>query len=269
KRFEREIYSTQLGIDNAGDFALALLHLYFAYPWHGSEPSTAYNSISDILFGRTTITDLKIHKDCVEHLSSVCDEINLDPARLIRLLLELIRADINHNPQCRRPGLLLDLLKHGELHLSSKDLRPFAPSCRRLIRYIRVSYKQFEDSWDEVVNQEYADEDDDPRPYYEEETRQELKTAYERFINLLSQAVMWKGEGKDISWPRGLLRPTGTPHKPFDDDAKENLDLHRLPGHNDIENVEDDLEQEVLVHGSQPSESKSREESVMVEGAAE
>ncbi|KAG8829826.1 hypothetical protein FRC17_005943, partial [Serendipita sp. 399] len=215
KCFEQGIESTRLGIDKAGDFVLALVHLYFAYSWDGA-PSISYNSIPDILIGSATAVRLPLHKDCVEHLSSVCDEINLDPTRLIRLLIELIRADINHDPRIRQPEILLDLLKHGELHLSNKDLRPFAPSCRRLIRYIRVSYQQFEDSWDEVVNE---DEDDDLRPHYEDEdeTRQELKATYERVIDLLGPAAMWEGEGKDVSWPRHLLRPTGTCINPFDE----------------------------------------------------
>ncbi|KAG8826452.1 hypothetical protein FRC17_008224, partial [Serendipita sp. 399] len=257
KHFEQGIESTRLGIDKAGDFALALLHLCFAYPWNEDFRTASYNSIPNILFGSTTIEGLYIHTECVEHLSSVCDEINLDPARLIRLLIELIRADINHKPHFRRPRLLLDLLKHGELHLSSKDLRPFAPSCRHLIRYIRVSYQQFEDSWDEVVDQEYEDELNDPRPHYEDETRQELKATYERVIDLLGPAAMWKGEGKDVSWPRGLLRPTGTRIRPFDETDEDETE--------DQVQVQD----EPLLDAQREESGVRKEMSVAVEGTAE
>ncbi|KAG8820461.1 hypothetical protein FRC17_010146 [Serendipita sp. 399] len=209
KRIEQEIQSSQLGIDKAGDFLLAFFHLNHAYGWIYTEPYF-YTVIVDIL--TQSIASREYHgvsTESIEHLSFICQEINADPARLVRLLIELIRADINQDPQDRRPQNLLKLLKHAETNFPGKELRPFSPSFRRLVRYIRVSYQQLESTWDEVL-------------FYAAVNRGELKTVYERVVTLLEPSSdEWEGEVRDVSWPRYLLRPTGTEERPFEEGLEQ------------------------------------------------
>ncbi|KAG8798002.1 hypothetical protein FRC16_008212 [Serendipita sp. 398] len=190
KRVEQEIQSTRLGITYAADFILAL-----------------YHSFPDILVGNVNSLDPGIaSKECIEYFVSICRDISDDPTRLIRLLIELIRANINHDPDYQRPSNLLGLLKYAKTHLCSKELRSFGPSCRRLIKYIRGSYKQFEETRDKILSQGRFF--NDVRPHYDQVDRGELKTLCDEVIALLEPAGPWDGEEVDVSWPRHLLRPT-------------------------------------------------------------
>ncbi|KAG8826219.1 hypothetical protein FRC17_008318 [Serendipita sp. 399] len=219
KRVEQELQSTQLGIDKAGDFLLALFHLNCAYGWTRID-RYSFTYIVNILTQDITFREnLDIPKECIDYLSSICNEIDVDPARLVRLLIELIRTDINHDSRYRQPQNLLNLLKHAEDSFSGKELGPFSPSFRRLIRYIKASYQQFETTWDEVVNQNY--DYYDPRPFYVAVDRGELKTVYERVVTLLEPSDTWEGEVRDVSWPRDLLRPTGKHHRPFEEELDQ------------------------------------------------
>ncbi|KAG8807711.1 hypothetical protein FRC17_004300, partial [Serendipita sp. 399] len=222
KRVIQELQSSRLGIDNAADFFLALFHLNCAYTWDDDDKYVSSSStfIPSVLIQDTTsIRKGKYPTECIEYLSSICDEISADPARLIRLLIELIRADINHNPKHRRPQNLLNLLRHAESQLSGKELHAFSPSCRRLSQYIKVSYQQFEGSWDRIIN---TDDHDGygPRRNYAKVDRGELGMVYVRVVTLLEPLETWEGKSKDVSWPRDLLRPTGTKDKPFEEDVQ-------------------------------------------------
>ncbi|KAG8813595.1 hypothetical protein FRC17_001490 [Serendipita sp. 399] len=209
KKVESELQLTQLGIDHAGDFLLAFIHLNLAYGWAKAE-EPCFTFAPYILTGDTL--PLPSHpelKNCIDHFSPLGDEINSNPSRLIRIMIELIRADINHNSIDRWPRILLHLLKHAITHIADKDLRPFSPSCRRLTRYIKVSYKQFESDWDPDLGHGREDE----------VVRTELKVVFDEVVTLLGSAEgPWDGEVKDISWPRHLLRPTGTKGRPFEGD---------------------------------------------------
>ncbi|KAG8826220.1 hypothetical protein FRC17_008319 [Serendipita sp. 399] len=239
KRVEQEIQSTQLGIDKAGDFLLAFIHLNYAYGWIA--PRTPFFTfVVDILTQSIASgEEYAVPKECFEHLSSICDQINADSARLLRLLIELFRADINQAPARRRPQNLLNLLKHAETNFSGKELGPFAPSFRRLIRYINASSQQFETTWDEVVNQDYPPYDD-PRPSYAAVDRGELKMVYEQVIALLEPSDTWAGEVRDVSWPRDLLRPTGMDDRLFE----EELDQEEAELNDDNDDGDDEEEHE-------------------------
>ncbi|KAG8806546.1 hypothetical protein FRC17_004937 [Serendipita sp. 399] len=219
KRVEQELSLARVGIDKASDFLLALLHLNCAYSFIGLGTSPSLSFIPTIVTEATPLFDTQMEStEVVDYLSSICVELKTEPARLIRLLIELIRADINHDPQYRRPQDLQKLLKHAESYLFGKELRPFSPSCRRLARYIRISYQQFEETWDNVLNGTYTSYD--PRQHYAQVDRGELKAVYERVVALLETVETWKGEVHDISWPRHLLRPTGTKQRPFEEDVE-------------------------------------------------
>ncbi|KAG8797099.1 hypothetical protein FRC17_007845, partial [Serendipita sp. 399] len=195
KCVEEELQSSQLGIDHAGDFFLALFHLSAAYV-QDYIYSVYHTTIPDILTGHTPSLDADdASSDVIHHLSSICGDINTDTARLIRVLIELIRANIGHRPSSRRPQNLFNLLNHAKSHLHGKELGPFSPSCQRLTLYINRSYKQFEDEWD------------DSRLLYGKVSRAALKDVYDDVIALLEPKGSWDGEQKDVSWPRHLLRP--------------------------------------------------------------
>ncbi|KAG8808503.1 hypothetical protein FRC17_003924, partial [Serendipita sp. 399] len=203
-------------INYGDDFLLALFHLNYAYGWESpSSPLVTY--IPDILMGSASSTDDAMPYSCIDYLISVCQRISSDPLRLIRLLIELIRADINHLPEYRRPKTLLGLLEHAKTHLST-ELRPYSPSCRRLTRYIKESYKQFEENW--------LDNDDS----YRRVDRTELKTVCEEVVTLLNPTEPWEGEETDISWPVHLLRPTGTKGAPFKDEVEKETESQNVVG---------------------------------------
>ncbi|KAG8795930.1 hypothetical protein FRC17_008056, partial [Serendipita sp. 399] len=216
KRVVQEIQSSRLGIDHAADFLLALLHLNLAYTWDGGGQSL-FASIPSILTHDDTIPEYNIElpTECVEYLSSICDEISTNPARLIRLLIELVRADINCDPPDRLPRNLLNLLRHAESRLSGKELRPFLPACQRLICLITESYEQFKNAWDSGIYHR-----GDLWLQYAHVDIGELETVCQRVIALLDPPATWEGESKDISWPRKLLRPTGTRLKRFKKDVE-------------------------------------------------
>ncbi|KAG9051867.1 hypothetical protein FS842_010902 [Serendipita sp. 407] len=221
KHIEQEIRATRIGVTHAGDLMLALLHLNCSYPWAESSNSSP-TLITDLLMGDSTsiqfFEDFIIPDECIQYLGSICHDLSNDPTRLIRLLIELIRADLNHEPVRRRPYNLLNLLKHAKTHLGSKELRLYAPSCHRLVAYIRESHKQFEDAWDEAISRDYGFYHS--RPHYEQVDRGELRTLCDEVIGLLEPMGLWDGNEVDISWPRRLVRPTGTRQKPcreFDD----------------------------------------------------
>ncbi|KAG8830626.1 hypothetical protein FRC17_004603 [Serendipita sp. 399] len=220
-RIEQEIQSSRLGISHANDFLLTILHIDHSYGWQSTDPRLL-SYIPDILTGNAGSMDANSPRACIEYFTSVCAELSAEPARLIRLLIELIRADINHSPQDRRPMTLLGLLVHAKTHLSSKELREFSPSCRRLVRYIKESYKQFEDCWDI--------DSDDVRSHYQMVDRKELKATCEEVVALLNPSGPWDGEEKDVSWPRHLLRPTGTKEKPFEEDLEQEIEAHSVDG---------------------------------------
>ncbi|KAG8847277.1 hypothetical protein FRC20_002788 [Serendipita sp. 405] len=226
KRVEEEIQSTRLGIAHAGDFILALYHFHYSYEW-GNSNDRSLTLIPDIVVGNETSVDSTIaSKECIDYLASICHDIRDEPARLIRLLIELLQADINYKPRFRRPSNLLSLLKHAKAHLASKELRSFAPSCSRLIEYIRESHGQFEDSWNDVIGRDYMR--NDPRPHYERVDRSELKTVCDEVIALLEPEGAWDGEKVDVSWPKYLLRPKGREWIPLD----EEVDDHQLYSNN-------------------------------------
>ncbi|KAG8810778.1 hypothetical protein FRC17_002784 [Serendipita sp. 399] len=201
KCVEEELQSSQLGIDHAGDFFVALFHLSTAYAWAFTYLEY-HTAIPDILTGHTPSLNANYTSDnVIQHLSSICGDINTDTARLIRVLIELIRADIGHRPHDRRPQNLFNLLNHAKLHLHGKELEPFSPSCQRLTLYIEQSYKQFEDEWDETVQDDIYG----MRRHYEKVNRAALKSVYDDVIALLELKESWDGEQKDVSWPRHLL----------------------------------------------------------------
>ncbi|KAG8807379.1 hypothetical protein FRC17_004490 [Serendipita sp. 399] len=242
KRIEEELQSSKLGIDHAGDFFIAFFHVHYPYGWKPFS-SSYLTFIPDILSGNAILAyPSGITTDIIDYLSAICHEISLDPARLIRLLVELIRADINHNPQERRPGDLLNVLKHVETHLSGKELQQLFPSCQQLSRSIRISYKQFEDSWDGVLDGDYNYED--PRPFYIMVDREDLKVVYERVVTLLESVEVFEGEKKEALWPRYLLRPTGTHDKPFKEDVEE-MSSHKAKGGDNGDEEKKDNEDEV------------------------
>ncbi|KAG8816549.1 Origin recognition complex subunit 2, partial [Serendipita sp. 399] len=204
-------------INYGDDFLLALFHLNYAYGWElPSSPLVTY--IPDILMGSASSTDDTMPYSCIDYLTSVCQGISSDPLRLIRLLIELIRADINHLPEYRRPKTLLGLLEHAKTHLSLTELRSYSPSCRRLTRYIKESYKQFEKSW--------LDNDNS----YRRVDRTELKTICEEVVTLLNPTEPWEGEETDISWPVHLLRSTGTKDAPFKDEVEKEIESQNVVG---------------------------------------
>ncbi|KAG8804000.1 hypothetical protein FRC17_006059 [Serendipita sp. 399] len=209
KQVEQDLQSTRLlGTSKAGDLLLVLFHLNVAYSWGFLTISALYAVIPDTLIGDTTKIDAGgVSKECIEYLSVICEEISADPSRLIRLLIELVRADIGFHCTIRRPKILFDLLKHAKTHLSDKELRPFIPSCQRLRQYIKKSYGQYEKDWDAVPPQAYVDEN--PQTYYAVVDRAELKTLYGEVLTLLKPAGQWEGEVKNVAWPRELLRPIG------------------------------------------------------------
>ncbi|KAG8829328.1 hypothetical protein FRC17_006751 [Serendipita sp. 399] len=269
-RVEREIQSTRLGIDKAGDFLLALVHLNHSYGWTDTL-SDFLTFIVDILTQNFVYrVTLEIPEESIEYLSFICDEIDPDPARLVRLLIELIRADINQDPAIRRPQTLLNLLKHAEANFSGKELGPFAPSFRRLIRYINASYQQFETTWDEVVNQDYPSYDD-PRPFYAAVDRGELKTVYERVVTLLEPSDTWEGEVRDVSWPRDLLRPTGKHDRPFEEelDQEEAESNEEKKDDGDEEEHEDQVELRLDDQSPDNSGSSPKRASAVLEEPAD
>ncbi|KAG8806818.1 hypothetical protein FRC17_004800 [Serendipita sp. 399] len=228
KRVEREIQCTQLGVDRGGDFLLALFHLNYAYGWNSTSlPSHPF--IPCILIGDNPFDILTVSKDCIKYLSSICEELSTDPSRLIRLLIELVRADINHEAAERRPSTFFKLLKYAKVHLSNKTLRLFSLSCRRLKRYIKISYKQFEDNWEMVTGRSHSLWDE--RADYQLVDRGELKAVHEDVVLLLESAEgSHESEGKDISWPKNLLRPTGQIGNSFEDEQEEAANLRELRG---------------------------------------
>ncbi|KAG8799739.1 hypothetical protein FRC17_007057 [Serendipita sp. 399] len=216
---EHQLQSADIGIADPGDFLLAFIYLNHTYAWDCYKSPKI--SIVNLLVGDSA-EEVGIPRECVKHLSGVCHSINDDPARLIRLLIELIRADISHDPVERRPQTLFELLRHGISHLASKDLRSFVPSCKRLIRYINESYKQFEDAWDDILSREPDDHRFDYRVFNSTVFREELGVAYKEAIALLSSQIDgWSGEQEDVSWPREYLRPTGTKIRPFIENVEE------------------------------------------------
>ncbi|KAG8791318.1 hypothetical protein FRC16_000457 [Serendipita sp. 398] len=245
KRIEQEMQSTRLRIKPAADFLLAHIHLNLSYSWDAIY-SSSFTLIPDILMGDTiSVSNRTASKECIDYLTSICEDISEDPVRLIRLLIELVRADINHDPRYRRPFNLLGLLKHAKAHLASKELRSFGSSCRRLIEYIRESHRQFEDAWDEVISRDYNYQD--PRPHYQKVDRGELKTVCNELIDILEPREYWDGEEVDVSWPRQLLRPTGTEKNPFKDEVEYHIRAHSSIIHNQwqIEQIDSESEEDV------------------------
>ncbi|KAG8839549.1 hypothetical protein FRC20_005997, partial [Serendipita sp. 405] len=223
KGIEQELKRTRLGIDQEGDFILALIHLNCAYRWHGSV-SWLSGFIPDILVGDATYPDRVASNDCIEYLSSICHEINADPARLIRLLTELIRADINYELPSRNPQIFFNLLRHAKSNLSSKKLRSFSSSCQRLALYVTESYIQFVREWDEITSGRTP-----RRSSSVVVDKQELDTVYKEVLTILEPTTdPWEGEMKDISWPRYLLRPTGTRENPFTEDTEPGAVEHQI-----------------------------------------
>ncbi|KAG8824312.1 hypothetical protein FRC17_009130 [Serendipita sp. 399] len=222
ERLEQEIRASQLGIDAPTDFVLALFHLSHASGWNDASRHFL-PFVPNLLIGDTiSLHAPGISQECIDHFSAVCDDLNTDPdpGRLIRLLIELIRADINLGRESRSPLILLNLLKHARSHLCDKDLRPYSPSCRRLSRYIKASCKQYEDEWDQIIGDDRSSAN--PHPDYEEVDRGALGSVYEEVITLLESAELPRdGERTDISWSRNLLRPTGTKDRPFEEDVEE------------------------------------------------
>ncbi|KAG8833937.1 hypothetical protein FRC20_007569 [Serendipita sp. 405] len=185
RRIEQEIQSSRLGITHTGDFMLALIHLNYSYTW----TTPYYHSLTlipDTLTGNKTSRNDGgiISKECIEYLANICRDISPEPARLIRLLIELVRADINHDPQERRPENLMNLLKHAKNYLASKELRPFRPTCRRLVRYIQESYQQFESVWNEATDQDH--EYRKLWPHYEE-------------VERAKRSLGWRGDGRFVA----------------------------------------------------------------------
>ncbi|KAG8812823.1 hypothetical protein FRC19_002869 [Serendipita sp. 401] len=219
---EQEIKHTRLGIDHAGDFFLVLVHLNCAYGWRTFSPQL-FIFIPDILVGNTTATTLSVSQACIDHLASICQDINADPTRLIRLLIELIRADINYRTESRKPHNLYNLLTHAKNCLSPKEIRPFSPSCRRLAGYIKESYNQFMRDWDESLTHS------DPLKRYTTVDKEALKAVCEEVLGLLEPTEpTGEEEAKDISWPRHLLRPTGRFSNPFRGDAEPMVAQHQI-----------------------------------------
>ncbi|KAG8830237.1 hypothetical protein FRC17_005155 [Serendipita sp. 399] len=212
KRVQQEIRYTKLGVNHSDDLLLALFHLNYPYGREDNKLSLV-SYVPDILTGNTGSMDDAAPYGCIEYLTSVCEELSADPARLIRLLIELIRADINRLPQYRRPKILLGLLMHARTHLSSKKLRPFSPSCRRLTGYIKESLKQFKDNWDVDI--------DDSQSHYKGVNKAELEATCEEVLALLNPTEPWDGEEKDISWPEHLLKSTEITEAP----SRDNVDL--------------------------------------------
>ncbi|KAG8754687.1 hypothetical protein FRC14_004835 [Serendipita sp. 396] len=245
KLIEQEMQSTRLRIKPAGDFLLPHIHLNHSYRW-AAIYSPSFTLIPDILVGNTiSVSNHTASTKCIEYLTSICRNLSEDPVRLIRLLIELVRADINHEPRYRRPFNLLGLLKHAKTYLASKELRPFGPSCRRLIEYIRESHKQFEDAWDEVISRDYSCQD--PRPHYQKVDRGELKTVCNELIDILEPRGYWDGEEVDVSWPRQLVRPTGTEKNPFKDEVENHLRANNSIIHNQwqIDQIDSESEEDV------------------------
>ncbi|KAG8820701.1 hypothetical protein FRC17_010072 [Serendipita sp. 399] len=77
--------------------------------------------------------------------------------------------------------------------------------------------------------------EDDPRPFYAAVDRDELKAVYERVVTLLDPSDTWEGKVKDVSWPKDLLRLTGTEEKPFEEEVEQ-----EEVGLNDKRNEDDD-----------------------------
>ncbi|KAG8833278.1 hypothetical protein FRC18_003907 [Serendipita sp. 400] len=233
---EQEIKHTRLGINHAGDFFLVLVHLNCAYGWHGSSPQL-FTFIPDILVGNTTATTLSVSQACIDHLASICQDINADPMRLIRLLIELIRADINYHTRSRRLHNLYNLLTHAKNHLSPKEIRPFSPSCRQLAGYIKESYNQFMRDWDESLTHS------DPLKRYTTVDKEALKAVCEVVVGLLELTEpTGEEEAKAISWPRHLLRPTGRFDNPFRGDAEPMAAQHQIEwGYSDANELDNDV----------------------------
>ncbi|KAG8809713.1 hypothetical protein FRC17_003285, partial [Serendipita sp. 399] len=241
RRVEQEISYSRIEISYGEDFLLALFHLNHPYGWEQSHSWLA-TFVPDILLGSPTLSDDTPY-GCIDYLTSVCQGISSDPLRLIRLLIELIRADLNYLPDYRRPKTFLGLLAHAKAHLSSSELRSYSPSCRRLTRYIKESYKQFEENW--LDYDEYSRVD-----------RVELKKAYEEVVILLNPIEPWDGEETDISWPVHLLRPTGRKDNPFKEDLETEMDSH---------NVVMDGKEEAGQFGHEEQSAKSEDASVAVQ----
>ncbi|KAG8812623.1 hypothetical protein FRC18_002871 [Serendipita sp. 400] len=231
---EQEMKHTRLGIDHAGDFFLILVHLNCAYGWRSSK-SLLFTFIPDILVGTTTAITSSASRACIDHLASICQDINADPMRLIRLLIELIRADINHDFRDRTPHNLYNLLTHAKDRLSPKEIGRFSPSCRRLAGYIKESYNQFMRDWDESLTRIH------PLERYNTVDKEALKAVCEEVLGLLEPTEpMDEEEAKDVSWPRHLLRPTGTRDHPFRGDAEPMATQHQIEwGCSDVNKGED------------------------------
>ncbi|KAG8753844.1 hypothetical protein FRC14_005690 [Serendipita sp. 396] len=250
KHTEQEIQATRLGVTHSGDLILALFHLNCSYPWDESFKSSP-TFITDVLIGNIAsiqwIDDVVVPVECIQYLVSICHDLSNEPTRLIRLLIELIRADINHEPVSRRPSNLLNLLKHAKTHLGSKELRPYAPSCHRLVAFIRESHKQFEDAWDEVISREIGFYHFSPS--YEQVDRGELRTLCDEVITLLEPMGPWDGNEVDISWPRCLVRPTGTRQKP----CREEYDDQKRAYNLDVDDQEQEYRSDPKDEGNIPS----------------
>ncbi|KAG8812076.1 hypothetical protein FRC18_003106 [Serendipita sp. 400] len=226
ERMEKEIKHLHIGVHHAEDLIPVLIHLNCAYGWNGSL-ARLWCFIPDMLAGNTTLHHYDgISKDCIERLAFNLQKVSADPKRLIRLLTELIRADINYGVNDRKPQILFNLLQHAKSRLSSQDLRPVAPSCRRLARYIKESYKQFVDDWDKVfMCHGFLHDPQQPQIGAE---KGKLDAVYEEVLGLLEPMEIWDGEVNDISWPRHLLRPTGTRRNPFREDGEPGAIQHQL-----------------------------------------
>ncbi|KAG8833556.1 hypothetical protein FRC18_003439 [Serendipita sp. 400] len=233
KGLERGIRSFHGTGEETGDLLLAFLHLNCVYGWNSN--LTSYNKmpepyfalVPDIIVGETTNLRQSgaISQECLDYLSLVSHNLNAHPARVIRLLIELVRADINHSRLYRRPSNLLNILKYARSNLMAKNLRPFSSSCRQLVYYIKESHQQFRDTWSEALYlsnwRRYPTAWDAVRPYYQAVNRQELEMVCEEVVDLLESVEPVEGEDLPLAWPRILLRPTGTYLVPFKEEEME------------------------------------------------
>ncbi|KAG8851436.1 hypothetical protein FRB91_007925 [Serendipita sp. 411] len=240
--FERGLSSSNIGIKEAGDFILAVIHLHLAYGWTSNTLPNAYESlIPDLLVGDTTNLpdDTYISTQCIEHLSSICRDISTNPVRLICILVELVRADINFHPKSRQPGILFKLLKYAKAQLSSKELllnyakahlSPrelplFVSLWKRLVRYIDESSKQFSEVWENMTDEEMPHQ-------FNRVKNKDLQTICDEVIDILTPAESWVEETEQFSgsWPPWCLRPTGTITNLLDEDLGDDNDIgHVIP----------------------------------------
>lgn len=89
----------------------------------------------------------EIAADCVDYLSTLCDDVKSSPSRLLRLLIVLTQADLNQHRDWCDPDKLRVVVKLVKEEMNFGDGTTSRRYCKRLAESITVSRNKFLCDW--------------------------------------------------------------------------------------------------------------------------